>query len=357
MLVRLRKNLAPTELTSFLALATELGLAAQFLDGEHELVRLTGEGRPDQRARLEDCHAVRQVLDPGAARELHQRAPGVPDRVVRVGEAAFGGGQVSLIAGPCAVELPERALQIAREVRARGATVLRGGAFKPRTSPYSFQGSGRAGLEVLARVRRETGLAVVTEALDPRDVEAVGEAADMFQVGSRNMANQPLLRELGQQRKPVLLKRGFAATLREFLLAAEFVLDGGNEQVVLCERGIRSFDTTTRNVLDVGGVAWLKLHTHLPVIVDPSHAAGRADLVRALARAGLAAGADGLICEVHPDPGEVHSDGAQAIGLEDFSAIAADARALAALDGRTVVQPGREAVREPTRSPAAELQP
>ena len=345
MLVRLRKNLSEADLSSFLTLAGELGYAIRFLDEERELARLDGPGRPEHRSRLEDNYVVRQVLDVGQARELHQRPPGGPDRVVHVGEAAFGGGHVALIAGPCAVEDPQRTLQIAREVRARGATVLRGGAFKPRTSPYSFQGAGPAGLEILAWVRREAGIAVVTEALDPRDVEAVGAVADMFQVGSRNMANQPLLGELGRQRKPVLLKRGFAATLREFLMAAEFVLAGGNEEVVLCERGIRGFDPATRNVLDVGGVAWLKLHTHLPVLVDPSHAAGRADLVRALARAGLAAGADGLICEVHPSPAEVHSDGSQAIGLEDFSAIAADARALAALDGRTVVQPARKGER------------
>jgi 3-deoxy-7-phosphoheptulonate synthase len=352
MLVRLRKNLAEAEVSLFLALAGELGYSARFLDEERELARLDGPGRPDHRSRLEDCHAVLQVLDPGLARELHLRPPGGPDRVVQVGDALFGGEHVSLIAGPCAVEDPARTLEIARAVRARGATVLRGGAFKPRTSPYSFQGSAHAGLEVLGRVRREAEIAVVTEALDPRDVEAVGEVADMFQVGSRNMANQPLLSELGRQRKPVLLKRGFAATLREFLLAAEFVLAGGNEQVVLCERGIRSFDPSTRNVLDVGGVAWLKRHTHLPVIVDPSHAAGRSDLVRALARAGLAAGADGLICEVHPHPAEVHSDGAQAIGLEDFSILASDARALAALDGRSVVQPGRVSARVPEKIPA-----
>jgi 3-deoxy-7-phosphoheptulonate synthase len=345
MLVRLRKNLAPAELDAFAALARELGYALRFLDEGRQIAELSGAGRPEHRSRLEDSSLVQQVLDAGDARELCLRAPGASDRTVRVGEAAFGGGQVSLIAGPCAVEDPERTLQIAREVRARGATALRGGAFKPRTSPYSFQGQRQAGLDVLARVRAEAGIAVVTEALDPRDVEAVGEVADMFQVGSRNMSNQPLLAELGRQRKPVLLKRGFAATLREFLLAAEFVLAGGNRDVVLCERGIRSFDPSTRNVLDVGGVAWLKRHTHLPVIVDPSHAAGRADLVRPLARAGLAAGADGLMCEVHPNPAEVHSDGSQAIGLEDFSAIAADARALCALDGRTLVQPTRDAAR------------
>jgi 3-deoxy-7-phosphoheptulonate synthase len=254
-----------------------------------------------------------------------------------VREARFGGGHLAVIAGPCAVEDGVRLLEIARGVRARGATLLRGGACKPRTSPYSFQGTGAIGLELLARARLETGLGVVTEVLDPRQVEAVGEVADMFQVGSRNMANTPLLSELGRTRKPVLWKRGFGATLREFLLAAEFVLAGGNTEVVLCERGIRGFDPSTRNVLDVGGVAWLKRTTHLPVIVDPSHAAGRSDLVRPLARAGLAAGADGLIIEVHTETSEARSDGAQAISAEAFALIAKDAAAIAALDRRTVV--------------------
>ena len=337
MLLRLRKNLGPREVGPVLHLAAELGYQARFLDDERQLLRLEGPGAPDHRARFEDCFAVAAVLDAGNARERFERAPGMPDSVVRVGEARFGGGSVSLIAGPCAVEDHARLSAIARAVRERGATVLRGGAYKPRTSPYSFQGSRASGLEHLARVRLETGLAVVTEALDPRDVEAVGEVADMFQVGSRNMANQALLGELGRVRKPVLIKRGFAATLREFLLAAEFVLAGGNSQVVLCERGIRGFDPSTRNVLDVGGIAWLKRTTHLPVIVDPSHAAGRSDLVLALARAGLAAGADGVICEVHTHPEESHSDGAQAIDLAEFERLVRDAAVIAGLDGRTLI--------------------
>ena len=337
MLLRLRKSLAPAELSAVVAACRELGYEPRFLDSGRELVELSGPGRPEHRSKLEDLAGVAQVLDGGEARELHERAPGQPDTRVRAGDAIFGGGQVALIAGPCAVESYAPLLEIARAVRARGATVLRGGAFKPRSSPYSFQGARHAGLEMLARVRLETGLAVVTEALDPRDIGAVGEVADMFQVGSRNMANTPLLTELGRARKPVLLKRGFAATLREFLLAAEFVLAGGNEQVVLCERGIRGFDPSTRNVLDVGGVAWLKRATHLPVVVDPSHAAGRADLVRALGRAGIAAGADGIMCEVHPSPHEVHSDGAQAIGFDEFAALASDVRAIAGLDGRRLV--------------------
>jgi 3-deoxy-7-phosphoheptulonate synthase len=193
------------------------------------------------------------------------------------------------------------------------------------------------GLEILAAAKAETGIGIVTEVLDPRDVEAIARVADMLQIGARSMTNAPLLVEAGKSKKPVLLKRGFQATVREFLLAAEFILAQGNNQVVLCERGIRSFDPTTRNVLDVGAVAHMKRATHLPVIVDPSHAAGRSDLVRPLARAGLAAGADGLLVEVHPDPSEVHSDGSQAVSPETFGLIVADALAIAALDSRRVV--------------------
>jgi len=264
--------------------------------------------------------------------------------VVQVGAARFGGGYVSLVAGPCAVEDEERLLEIARGVRERGASMLRGGAYKPRTSPYSFQGAREAGLERLARAKLETGLAVVTEVLDPRDVEAVGAVADMFQIGSRNMTNTPLLVEVGKSGIPVLLKRGFAATLRELLLAAEFVLAEGNRNVVLCERGIRGFDPSTRNVFDVGAVAHLKRATHLPVIVDPSHAAGRPELVRALARAGVAAGADGVLVEVHTHPIEAHCDGHQAIGFAEFERLAHDVRALCALDERKLVTQVEEVV-------------
>lgn len=337
MLIRLRKKLAAGEIESILELARELSLSARFLDSDREYLELSGPGRPEHRSRFEDMASVHSVLDAGASRELHERIPGRPDTQIAVGSARFGNGAVSLIAGPCAIEDYERTLEIARAVRERGALALRGGAFKPRSSPYSFQGTRAKGLEILERVRIETGLAIVTEVLDPRDVEAVADAADMFQIGSRNMFNAPLLIEVGRTKKPVLLKRGFMATLREFVLAAEYILSGGNTQVVLCERGVRGFDSNTRNLLDVGGVAFLKRHTHLPVIVDPSHAAGRGDLVRPLARAGLAAGADGLIVEVHPNPSEVHSDGNQAISPLEFERLAQDARALVALDGRQLV--------------------
>lgn len=336
MLLRLQKGLPSEQIAAVLGLAKQLGYRAKFLDEHSEILSLEGQGRPDHRSRFEDLCGVRSVIDAREARERHER-DGRPDTVVRVGSARFGGGFVSLIAGPCAVEERDRLLEIAREVRRRGATLLRGGAWKPRTSPYSFQGLGEAGLEMLAEAKALVGIGIVTEVLDPRDVEKVAEVADMLQIGARSMTNAPLLVEAGRSKKPVLLKRGFQATIREFVLAAEFVLAQGNTQVVLCERGVRGFDPTTRNLLDVGAVAHLKRATHLPVIVDPSHAAGRSDLVRPLARAGLAAGADGLIVEVHPDPSEVHSDGSQAVSPETFSAIVQDALVLAALDQKRVV--------------------
>ena len=257
--------------------------------------------------------------------------------MVKVGDAVFGGGSAAVIAGPCAVEDGAELLEIARAVQSRGATLLRGGAFKPRSSPYSFQGLGARGLQHLKDVREATGLGIVTEVLDPREISSVLEVADMVQVGARNMANSSLLKELGTVDRPVLLKRGFGATVDEFLGAAEYLLCGGNSRVVLCERGIRSFDQVTRNLLDVGAIAHLREATHLPVIADPSHAAGRSDLVRAIGRAGMAAGADGLMVEVHLDPSAALSDGQQAIGPDEFEALVTDAGVLCELDGRTLL--------------------
>jgi len=344
MLVRLRTHQSSDERESVLASCRAMGLEPVAVGDRVDLLEIRGTLRPDHRSRLEDLTGVAAILEPGDARELAVRAPGAADRAVSVGDATFGAGSVALIAGPCAVEDEERLLEIARGVRQAGATCLRGGAYKPRTSPYSFQGLGPEGLELLERAKLETGLAIVTEVLDPREVERVAGVCDMFQVGSRSMSNGTLLRELGQQRKPVLLKRGMAATAREFLLAAEYVLAGGNDAVVLCERGIRGFDRVTRNVLDLGTVVWLKRATHLPVIVDPSHAAGDARYVRALARAGIAAGADGLILEVDSRPQDVHSDGAQAVSIDAFETLVSDVRALCELDGR------RLSISEPARS-------
>ncbi len=341
MLLQLRSHATPRDLESIRALASELGYEVRTLDASGRVLELCrrADGRPvrpsaHHRSLFEDLAGVRAVLDNREAPELSERAQARADTVVTVAGAAFGGGRVSIIAGPCAVEDEGRLLEIARCVRDAGATLLRGGAFKPRTSPYSFQGLGEAGLALLGEVGRATGLGIVTELLDPRDVDSVLDVADMIQIGSRSMSNAALLVEAGRSGKPVLLKRGLAATARELLLAAEYVLSQDNPNVVLCERGIRGFDDVTRNVLDVGLVAHLSRATHLPVIVDPSHAAGRPDLVLPLARAGIAAGADGLIVEVHPEPSEARSDGAQAVHPRVFAELVAAVQGLLRLDGR-----------------------
>jgi 3-deoxy-7-phosphoheptulonate synthase len=238
--------------------------------------------------------------------------------VVRVGAVEIGAGQPVVIAGPCSVESYEQTRATAEAVKAAGATILRGGAYKPRTSPYDFQGLGVEALQILRQVREETGLPVVSEILSTDDIEIVAEHVDMLQVGARNMQNFALLRRLGQLRKPVLLKRSPAATVKEWLLAAEYLLAGGNGQVVLCERGIRSYDPELRNTLDLAGMALARQLCHLPVIADPSHATGRRDLIPAMSRAALAAGADGLIIEVHPDPANALSDGTQSLDFPGF---------------------------------------
>ncbi|MBE0566596.1 MAG: 3-deoxy-7-phosphoheptulonate synthase, partial [Krumholzibacteria bacterium] len=250
---------------------------------------------------------------------LASRRPGQPTTVVRVGPVAFGGARIVLIGGPCAVEGREQILAGAALVAAAGATMLRGGAWKPRTSPYDFQGLGREGLALLAEARRRTGLPVVTEVLDPRDVADVAEVADMLQIGSRSVQNFPLLREAGASGKPVLLKRGMMTTVDEWLSAAEHVLAAGGRDLVFCERGIRTFEPALRNTLDLGSVVVLKERTHLPVIVDPSHAAGDVRYVAALARAAVAAGADGLLIETHWAPADALSDGGQSLDAAAFA--------------------------------------
>ena len=340
MLLRLRFPASPSDLEALQHVARERGFELRLLDRGRIVVELERRGgRPEagDRAAFEDLACVAAVLDSSDAPELGERASGREDTIQRVGEAAFGGPFVSLIAGPCAVEDEARLLEIALAVRAAGATCLRGGAYKPRTSPHSFQGVGREGVERLARVGKATGLPIVTEVLDPRDVEAVAGVADVLQVGARSMSNFALLAEVARTGRMVLLKRGQGATAREFLLAAEHVLARGGTRLILCERGVRGFDKVTRNVLDVGTVAHLKRVTHLPVIVEPSHAAGRTELVLPLAKAGLVAGADGLMVEVHPRPNEARSDGAQAISPADFAELARLVAALVGLDGRRLV--------------------
>ncbi|HWO88815.1 MAG TPA: 3-deoxy-7-phosphoheptulonate synthase [Gemmatimonadales bacterium] len=260
--------------------------------------------------------------------------------VVRLANGlTIGGEELVVMAGPCSVESEEQILEVARAVRDAGAVMLRGGAYKPRTSPYAFQGLGRRGLELLARARAETGLLIVTEALDPEGVDLVAEYADIIQIGARNMQNYSLLKRAGRARKPVLLKRGIAATIVELLLSAEYLLAEGNHDVILCERGIRGFDPQTRNVFDLTAIPLIKRLSHLPIVADPSHGTGHRELVAPMARAAVAAGADGLLLEVHPHPDRALSDGAQSLTPEQFADLMRQCRTIAEVCGRRVAEP------------------
>jgi 3-deoxy-7-phosphoheptulonate synthase len=295
--------------------------------GERELLAtLPLEGYPG-------VEQVLPILKPYklVSRELVRDPTVIEARGRRLGDGYFG-----LIAGPCTVETREQTLETAHAVAEAGSTMLRGGAFKPRTSPYTFQGLGVEGLKILEEARAETGLPLVTELMDPRHVDLVVAAADVIQIGARNMSNFSLLAEVGRIDKPVLLKRGLSSTVEELLMAAEYILKEGNGRVILCERGIKTFETAMRFTLDIGAVPVLKQETHLPVIVDPSHAAGRRDLVLPLARAAVAAGADGIIVEVHPHPEHALCDGPQQIPAAEFQAFADEIRALASLMGRVI---------------------
>jgi len=253
------------------------------------------------------------------SRETH---PG--STVIKIGDVKIGGGVFVVMAGPCAVESEEQALTTARIVRCHGAKVFRGGAFKPRTSPYSFQGLGEEGLKILAKVREETGLPIVTEATDHVNIDIVEKYADIIQIGARNMQNYSLLRKAGQSSKPILLKRGFAATIEELLMSAEYIMSEGNRKVILCERGIRTFSDNTRNTLDLSAIPAIKEVSHLPIIVDPSHAAGRREYVISLSKGAVAVGADGLLVEVHNDPSHALSDGMQSLYPEGFTQLMAE---------------------------------
>lgn len=256
------------------------------------------------------------------------------DTIIKIAGVVLGGREIMVMAGPCAVESEEQLLVAARAVKQAGAKILRGGAFKPRSSPYSFQGLAEVGLKMLTKARRETGLLIVTEVVATEDVGLVSHYSDILQVGARNMQNFPLLKAVGQTGKPVLLKRGPAASLEEFLLAAEHILVTGNQQVILCERGIRTFETMTRNTLDISAIPLIKRLSHLPVIVDPSHSGGDWQLVPALSRAALAAGADGLLVEVHPEPAQALCDGAQSLTLPNFQKLLQELVPLAEVMGR-----------------------
>jgi 3-deoxy-7-phosphoheptulonate synthase len=303
---------------------------------ESTVIGATGDGELLQSLVLEGLPGVQNVLP---IRKPYRRVSietSPEPTVIQVRGRRVGGDHFALIAGPCTVESREQTLETARAVHEAGASMLRGGAYKPRTSPYSFRGLGEEGLAILEEAREDTGLPIVTELMDPRHVEAVSRSADVIQIGARNMQNYLLLAEVGRGDKPVLLKRGPSASIEELLMAAEYILTEGNPRVILCERGIRTFDRSTRYTLDLGAIPVLQEETHLPVVVDPSHAAGRRELVPALARAAVAAGADGIIVEVDRAPEEAVCDTAQLLHASQFGAFADEVRALAGMLGKTV---------------------
>jgi 3-deoxy-7-phosphoheptulonate synthase len=341
MIIITRPNVTDAEIDHIRERIEAVGMRTHLSRGEQRtIIGCIGDESLLQEVPLRSLPGVESVTPVVKPYKLASREFAAERTVVRVGgrdaQAAFGGRDLTVIAGPCSVENRDMLVRTATAVRDAGATMLRGGAFKPRTSPYAFQGLGADALRLLAEVRAETGLPVVTEVMDARQIDLIAEHADMMQVGARNMQNFSLLAELGRVRRPVLLKRGLSATIKELLMAAEYIMANGNHDVVLCERGIRTYETATRNTLDVAAIPVLKRESHLPVIVDPSHAGGDASLVAPLAFASIAAGADGLIVEVHPDPECALSDGDQSLAPPAFEQMMQQIGAFAAAAGRTM---------------------
>jgi 3-deoxy-7-phosphoheptulonate synthase len=335
MIVIMKADATRGQILNVTARIEQIGCQAHISEGqERTIIGIVGNGRPLDREQLERLDGVDRavpVLRPFklASRDFHPQ-----DTIVPINGLAFGGKRLLVLAGPCAVEDEAQILEAARAVREAGAHMLRGGAFKPRSSPYSFQGLGEEGLKLLARAREETGLPIVTEVISPEQVSLVAAYADMLQIGARNMQNYALLHAVGESQRPVLLKRGMMSTVEELLMSAEYILSHGNDRIVLCERGIRTFEKYTRNTLDINAVPLLKQLTHLPVIVDPSHGTGKWELVTATSMAAVAAGADGLIIEVHPHPDQAMSDGAQSLKPEVFQRLMSQVRAVAQAVGR-----------------------
>ncbi len=337
MIIVTKRGVTQDELDHIRERVEALGLRTHVSQGEHRtLIGCVGDEERLQSVSLlsiPGVEAVHAVMKPYklASREFAADPTRIP-----LGGVQVGGQEVIVIAGPCSVEGGDMLLRTARAVGAAGARALRGGAFKPRTSPYSFRGMGEEGLEMLAAVRAETGLPIVTEVMDTRQVELVASYADVLQIGARNMQNYSLLTEVGRLRRPILLKRGMSATIEDLLLAAEYIMSQGNPNVILCERGIRTFGTATRNTFDLAAIPVLKKETHLPVLADPSHAGGRRDLVAPLSHAAIAAGADGLIIEVHPEPESAASDGDQSLDFDEFASLMSTLRPFVAAAGRTL---------------------
>jgi 3-deoxy-7-phosphoheptulonate synthase len=333
----MKKGAAKEQVEHMIQRVETLGLKAHPTYGtERAVIAAIGEKRDEYRQSLESGPGVAEVVPILAPYKVASREAKAEPTIVRAGSLAVGNCHVGMIAGPCSVESDEQTIATARAVKAAGATALRGGAFKPRTSPYSFQGLKEEGLKILAAARDETGLAVVTEVVAESDVALVARYADVLQIGARNMQNYRLLEAVGAEGKPVLLKRGPSATLDELLLAAEYVLNAGNPQVMLCERGIRTFESHTRYTLPLATVPWLHERTHLPVVVDPSHGTGHTNLVPRMAAAAIAAGADGLIVEVHPDPETALSDGYQSLTFAQFAELVQLCQRVAEAVGRKI---------------------
>jgi len=319
MLIVMEKTATPDQIKTVENAVTARGYEARPIPGGERMSIgvLRNKGAVDASFFI-GLQGVKDVIPVTRPYKLVSRETRSEDTIVRVGDVAIGNGHMTIIAGPCAIESEEQALTIARHVKAAGAQMFRGGAFKPRTSPYSFQGLGLEGLKILAKVRQETGLPVVTEVMDMATFDQVESYADMIQIGTRNMQNFSLLRRAGRSKRPVLLKRGMAATIDEWLMAAEYIMEGGNTQVILCERGVRTFVHHSRNTLDLSAVPYVRRESHLPIIIDPSHAAGRRDQVIPLSRSAIAVGAHGLMVEVHHQPDQALSDGAQSLYPQQF---------------------------------------
>ncbi len=341
MLIVMRHGATDEEVRRVVAVIEEMGYKARPMPGaQRTAVGLVGnDGRVDA-SRLEGLPGVQDVIHVSKPYKQVSREWKAENTVVRLaGGVQVGGTEVVAIAGPCSVESERQIIEAARLVKEAGAVILRGGAWKPRTSPYSFQGLGRPGLRLLAKARDETGVLVCTEAMDPEGVGYVAEMADIIQIGARNMQNFSLLKAAGRAKKPVLLKRGMSATIEELLLSAEYLLAEGNHDVILCERGIRGFDTATRNVFDLTAIPVVHKLSHLPIIADPSHGTGLRDKVIPMARAAVAAGADGIMIEVHPNPEQALSDGAQTLFPEQFAQLMREVRVIAEVIGRRVAEP------------------
>jgi 3-deoxy-7-phosphoheptulonate synthase len=333
MLVVMRDHASQESIDHVVDILHEHGAEAHLSQGEVKtIIGVIGARDVIYTLDLEGVLGVEEVVRVLKPYKLVTREFQPEDTVVRVGRSSIGGGEFGVIAGPCSIESEAQMMTVAAAVASAGGTMLRGGAYKPRTSPYAFQGMGLEGLQLLRAAGDSVNLPVVTEVLDVRDAETVAEWADVLQVGARNMQNFMMLEELGKMRKPVLLKRGMSSTIEETLSAAEYVLKGGNREVILCERGVRTFETYTRNTLDLAGIAALKTLTHLPVISDPSHATGRRDLVAPMSRASITAGADGVMVEVHPDPEHALCDGPQSLTPSAFEGLMAGVRPLLSLE-------------------------